>query len=382
MNKVSYKLVFDRKHIATKTHEAPVQLEITLNRKRRYFSTGVRLLAGQWSKDCVVKGRKDAVALNHKLAVFMQTMSELVFQCDSKRELLTFEKIESVLEFKTTSDSPECTFLDFMQNRIVHRQVVSATKERHYCILRALKKFGKIKRFEDINTANIMEWDRYAHTKCKLPSSIYNYHKILKIYIREAVALQHIARNPYDTIRIARKSPSNIKYLTKAELAKLENKEITNESLCRVRDTFLFCCYTGLSYSDLVAFDFSKAEEIDGMYRIKGNRKKTGVEYNIALIDKAMNILRKYNYHLPVISNQKYNAYLKVLGAFCEIRKPITSHVARHTFATTITLANGVRMEVVSKMLGHSNINTTQLYAKICQPEIDSEFNRLNQLLR
>jgi site-specific recombinase XerD len=94
-----------------------------------------------------------------------------------------------------------------------------------------------------------------------------------------------------------------------------------------------------------------------------------------------MDILRKYDFKLPIISNQKYNSYLKVLGAFCNLKKRVTSHVARHTFATTVTLANGVRIEVISKMLGHTNIKTTQIYAKVCQPEVDNEFNRLNKIL-
>ena len=117
------------------------------------------------------------------------------------------------------------------------------------------------------------------------------------------------------------------------------------------------------------------------MYRIRDERIKTGTPYNISLMDKVMNILKKYEFKLPVISNQKYNSYLKILGAFCEIKKKLTSHVARHTFATTIALANGVRIEVISKMLGHTNIQTTQLYAHIYQAEVDKEFERLNNIV-
>lgn len=144
---------------------------------------------------------------------------------------------------------------------------------------------------------------------------------------------------------------------------------------------FLFCCYTGLAYADLAKFDFNDAVYTDGMYRIRDCRQKTGTMYNISLVSKAMAIMERYNYKLPVISNQKYNAYLKVIGSSCEIKKRLTSHVARHTFATTVTLGNGVRIEVVSKMLGHTNIQTTQIYAKIFQEEVDSEFNRLNKIV-
>ena len=151
--------------------------------------------------------------------------------------------------------------------------------------------------------------------------------------------------------------------------------------LNRVRDLFLFCCYTGLAYADLAIFNFKDAIMTDGMYRIRDERIKTGTPYNISLMDKVMNILKKYEFKLPVISNQKYNSYLKILGAFCEIKKKLTSHVARHTFATTVTLAQGVPLETVSKMLGHKHITTTQIYAKITNDKIGQDMAALSEKL-
>ena len=212
-------------------------------------------------------------------------------------------------------------------------------------------------------------------------SPVYNYHKILKVFVREAYAAHLISENPYQNFKLDRGKRVARKFLTKEELAKLETKQIDDMCLNRVRDLFLFCCYTGLAYADLAIFNFKDAIMTDGMYRIRDERIKTGTPYNISLMDKVMNILKKYEFKLPVISNQKYNSYLKILGAFCEIKKKLTSHVARHTFATTIALANGVRIEVISKMLGHTNIQTTQLYAHIYQAEVDKEFERLNNIV-
>ena len=182
-------------------------------------------------------------------------------------------------------------------------------------------------------------------------------------------------------MKLDRGNSDKRKFLSKDELKAVELTPIPVPCIERVRDIFLFCCYTGLAYSDLAKFDFNEAKLEGGMYRIRDFRKKTGTPYYISLMDKAMAILRKYDLKLPIISLQKYNSYLKVLGAFCKLKTPLTSHVARHTFATTVTLANGVRIEVISKMLGHTNIQTTQIYAKICQSEVNNEFDRLNNIV-
>ena len=181
------------------------------------------------------------------------------------------------------------------------------------------------------------------------------------MFVREAYAAHLISENPYQNFKLDRGKRVARKFLTKEELTKLETKQIDDMCLNRVRDLFLFCCYTGLAYADLAIFNFKDAIMTDGMYRIRDERIKTGTPYNISLMDKVMNILKKYE--------------------FCEIKKKLTSHVARHTFATTVALANGVRIEVISKMLGHTNIQTTQLYAHIYQAEVDKEFERLNNIV-
>lgn len=379
MNNVSVRLVFDRKHTATKKHQASVQMEVTHQSKRKFISTGIRLYSDQWSKDSKVKNHPQSVLFNQQIADQMADIYEFAHELQTKGLPFSFERLSEHLKGATVGT--ENSFLDFMRRRIEERHISEATKKHHRCILRALEEFGLIKAFADINWQNIKRWDEFSHTRCKLQSSAYNYHKTLKIYVREAYASQLIATNPYSNIKLDRGNQNTRKFLTKEELARLESKVINNTSLAKVRDLFVFCCYTGLAYSDLAKFNFKDAEKSGGMYRIRDCRKKTGTEYNITLMDKAMAILTKYSFSLPVISNQRYNSYLKVLGAFCEVKKHLTSHVARHTFATTVTMANGVRIEVISKMLGHTNIQTTQIYAKICQAEVDHEFDRLNGLL-
>ena len=176
------------------------------------------------------------------------------------------------------------------------------------------------------------------------------------------------------------------------ELNRIATKKFTSERLKQIRDVFLFCCYTGLAFADVEKL---KASEIgigiDGSKWIFTNRQKTDTLSRIPLLPVAINIIEKYKDHpscinsqkvLPVLSNQKYNDYLKEIAGICDINKKMTSHTARHTFATTVTLSNGVPMESVSKMLGHKNIKTTQHYAKVLDRKLRDDMNVLRKKIQ
>ena len=380
MNNVSVRAVFDRKNKATKNHQGLVQLEVMYQRKRKYLGTGIKLYSDQWGKDSNVKNHPQSSVLNRKLDCMISSIHDFVYQLDCKGELFSFEKFDQRFCQDTLGDPT--SFIQFALKRLSIRKIAESTKTKHIGVINALEEFGLIKKFEDITLKNIKLFDDYVRKRCNKQSSVYNYHKTIKMFVREAIALQLLDLDPYLTFKTERGKNESIRYLTAEELKSIEETEIVDGCLSRVRDMFVFCCYTGMAYVDLCNFDFNKdATLVDGMYRVISYRQKTGTEYNISLLDKPMNILKKYGFKLPVISNQKYNMYLKAVGAICGIKKRITTHVARHTFATTVTLANGVRVETVSKMLGHTNIKTTQVYAKICQKEVDGEFNRLNDIL-
>ena len=172
-------------------------------------------------------------------------------------------------------------------------------------------------------------------------------------------------------------------YLTKEDLQQISDKQFSNVRLSQVRDIFLFSCYTGLAYADVKKL---KREEIsiglDGQKWIFTSRQKTDTASRIPLLPTALQLMQKYENHpecadlgklLPVVSNQKMNSYLKEIADVCNIDKELTFHIAGHTFATTITLANGVSIESVSKMLGHTNIRTTQHYAKILDSKVGED---------
>jgi integrase len=215
------------------------------------------------------------------------------------------------------------------------------------------------------------------------------YIKCLKKVINMSLDYEYIDHDPFAKYKI-RLEKTEREFLSKEELKSLREKEFSIRRLDQVRDVFVFCCFTGLAFVDV---ENLKRENI-----IKGNddelwlkifRQKTKSKSQVPLLPASQEILEKYNYLekdfdetiLPVPSNQKMNAYLKEIADICEIRKILTSHMGRHTFATTVTLSNDVPMETVSAMLGHKSIRTTQIYAKVIEDKVSRDMAKLKDII-
>ena len=167
----------------------------------------------------------------------------------------------------------------------------------------------------------------------------------------------------------------------------IKSRSINSNQIEIVRDLFLFSCYTGLAYSDAEKLTPDDITGESGERWIKIRRNKTGQETVIMLLPKALEIIEKYKgvkkgKLLPYISNQRMNSYLKEIATLSGVKQELTTHIARHTFATTITLMNGVSLEVVQKMLGHSSIKTTEIYAKIVNERIRNEMSELREKIK
>ncbi|MBU0488197.1 MAG: site-specific integrase [Bacteroidetes bacterium] len=210
--------------------------------------------------------------------------------------------------------------------------------------------------------------------------------KILKKVIRIANANGWIKTDPFVSFKLTPKKVDK-GYLTEEEISRMQNYHFKIERLEQVRDVFLFGCFTGLSYTDLK--DLRPDNVIvgnDGKLWIHSNRAKTGSSCHIPLLPPAQTIIEKYKSSphcqikhvlLPVYSNQKQNAYLKEIADVCGIEKNLSTHLARHTFATTVTLNNDVPIETVSKMLGHSSIKMTQIYARLLDKKVGQDMSKL-----
>jgi site-specific recombinase XerD len=206
----------------------------------------------------------------------------------------------------------------------------------------------------------------YQRTVEKLKSnSAYKNIKHLYRVIKICILNKWLIDNPFKDFPCKYKNPIR-PYLTETEIQLIYNHVFPTDKLTRVRDLFMVQVYTGLSYADISNLTTENIEiGVNGKEWIIINRHKTGERSAIPLLPVALEIFKKYDYKLPYYSNQKFNEYLKDISKACGIIKKLTTHIGRHTFATTICLSHGVPIETVSKLLGHSSLVTTQIYAKV-----------------
>ena len=372
------RLVFDRKKTASKKTEGLVQIEVKFDKKNKYLSTGIKLYSDQW-KNGQATNRLDYIEMNNQMENQIKNIRSFVNSLIDNNEPFSFDKLDEFLNQREKSD----LFIDFIRERMDAKYEKENTIKSHNGLINALDNFGKIKYFSDLTPSNIKLFDDYTRKRVNTQSSIYNYHKRLKVYVREAFFMGLIKKNPYDGFKLSKGEQGiSIKYLEPDELKQLEKTEIYDESTSNAKDCFLFGCYTGLSYADLKKFNWeTDVITRNGKYFIEDVRQKTGTSYKIQILTKAYAILEKHNFVLPITCNVTYNKSLKVVSSCAKLGKPLTSHMARHTFAV-FALNNGVRIEVVSKMLAHTDIKTTQIYAKILQKEVESGFDLLEEKLK
>lgn len=368
------RFVFDRKKVATKDKKGLVQIEICSQRKRKWIGTGVKVYADQWDDKKKIVRSNQSVQLNLRLDSMMSNLMEYVNSLIHRKIPFDFESLDIYLKNSTEDNS----FIEFVSNRIEERNDISeGTKKHHRVFVRVLKEFGRIIYFHDLTNINITLFDEFLRGRGLKDTTLYNYHKFNKVYINEAIRFGLLSESPYKGFKLNRGKSDSRKYLTLEELMRLKDCYISDLKVNKARDLFLFQCYTGLSYADMYKFDFEKdVVEREGKYVIADRRQKTKEDYFIVLLSPAISILQKYGYKLPLLSNQKYNDYIKVAASYAKIEKNLSSHAARHTFAV-FALNNGVPIEIVSKMLGHTNIKTTQLYAKILNTEVERGFDIL-----
>jgi site-specific recombinase XerD len=252
------------------------------------------------------------------------------------------------------------------------------------------KEYGKTDiEINQLNHAFITGFEFYLKSACKITGvSAAKYIKHHKKIVNLCIANNWLTKNPFINFKSTAKAKERT-FLSQEELDNIANRKLSVERLAQVRDIFVFCCYTGLSYADVQKLKRSEIGiGVDGEKWVFTSRQKTDTSSRIPLLPVTLKILDHYkdNPHcenkgllLPVLSNQKMNAYLKEIADLCNINKHLTFHLTRHTFATTVTLSNGVPIETVSKMLGHTNIKTTQHYAKTLDVKVSQDMAALKE---
>lgn len=373
--------VYNRHRNATPAKKASVEIRITHNYKQKYISTGVMLYPHQWRND-KIDNCPDIMQISKMLEKKLHDVRQAICDMISEGHM----DISSIPERIGRLGTSHLTFLDFCKQRAEIRKYGKRadTQERYNRFIRLFTDWGGISEFRDINESSIIAYDHYLCSKgMKAYSKWNNYHRFLNSFIMDAIDEGHLKRNPYRWVSIERDKHSRgiERSLTPGEFRKLRTATMPTDSITKVRDVFVFQAYTCLSYSDLRDFDYRMIQEVRGMNVYVGNRRKTGRAFTIPLLSPAMEILHKYGGRLPVISNVKYNEYLKIVAQAAGIDKPVSSHWARHTGAT-ILLNEGVPMQVVSKICGHSSTKITEkVYAKLLDETVVDAIQEIQENL-
>ncbi len=381
----------------------PLYVRITIDGKRTEFSSKKFINPKQWDpKMMKMKGSsEEARTINSYLETIKSKVNQTQIILEYQEEPITLEKFMSAYLGKKSEK--ERTLIPIFQDHnkrvksLIGVEYSAGTYERYQVSLKHTQDFIQHQygiqdiALHKINHTFIADYDFYLRTErnCSNNTTV-KYIKNFKKIIRICIANGWIIQDPFLHYKTKLQEVER-EVLTQEELQKLIDKTFSIERLELVRDIFLFSCYTGLAYIDVKQLtEANLVKGIDGQLWISTHRQKTDSPSKIPLLDNAQYIINKYADHpksgnentlMPILSNQKMNAYLKEIADICGIKKELTYHSARHTFATTVTLSNGVPIETVSKMLGHTSIRTTQHYAKITDRKVANDMQNLKTIL-
>lgn len=385
------RLVFDRKHVATKEKKGLVQLEVLYLRRRKWISTGIKVYADQWSDRNYVVRAMDSIALNDRLVNFKSKVDDWINELISEDRIFTWDALEEMLSSVSINTKQKETFLQYVERRIDERNdITESTKKNHRKLIASLEKFGRIVSFSDLTRANIADYYNYLQgivitkpdgsTHTMMQQTVYSYMKFLKVYINDAIKHDIMRDSPMLGLKIKRGESEQGKWLSVEELQRIEVYKPTSMSMQQVKDLFLVQCYSGLAYADLMNLSTSKIEDVDGVMTLSGERVKTHEPYFTAVLPALKVILEKYNYKLPKLTQQPYNLRLKILADAVGIDKPLASHWGRRTCGM-LMLNKGYPIEIVAKVLGHSDVRTTQkAYAHILNKTVVEAFKKIEKL--
>ena len=373
---------------------SPIEASISTNGERVYFSTGKQVRNIDWNKEKQsVKGKnEDALLINGYLTQLRNKIYQKEVELIQKGYLITASLLKEATLDKVDALN-EKTLIGILEEHnaerktMVGKTVAPATYWVFEYTGRLLREFIKSKYgredlyLREINLGFIQGLHSFLLGEKKMGQNSSTKHlKFLKKLLNLAVSNSYISYNPVNAYKVERE-PVEIDYLDEEELRKVINFDTPIPRFERAKDMFLFGCFTGLSYIDIKTLS-SEHFEKDGTGRIwiKKRRVKTGVLSRIPLLPIAKLILDKYkggDKLLPIQDPADVNKYLKDIAILCNIKKRITFHTSRHTFATTVTLSNNISLEVVSKMLGHTNTRMTTHYAKLMDKCIGEQMDKL-----
>lgn len=394
---ITLSLVYDHRARTPKGEEGPVEVRVTVNRKPYYINTGVRVCKNRFVAGTIkdTKDMNDADILNERLRTITAFVEQEVNKClDERKEIDVADIRRKVwsLGVATDGNGEDTSLIDWIKERAKLLSVSKGTRMKYFTLCNKMLEYGKITRWQDLSVESIYDFDTWLHQQdVRLSENQLNagleprkmgdtgvsaYHKSLRAMLNRALKMGKIQANPYDRLRgeFKHSKRETTEYLTEDQMQKiLDIEPVQGSQVDMARDLFIFQMYTGLAYVDTQRFDATQYREVDGKWKFIGERVKTGVPYVSMLLPPVVEVLKKYDWHVPKMNNQKYNQLLKAIGMVIGIEH-LHSHMGRHTFGTWM-LSNGAKIENVSRMMGHTNITQTQRYAKVLAKDVYDDFD-------
>ena len=403
-NRSTFSLIFWVCSSRIKNNQVPVYARITVNGKRANISIQRRVNSTDWdAARGIMRGTRQESKLLNK---YLDQVRSKIYT--AYEDLLSENKMVTAQAIKNRYLGADKFYRSlqelFEYHNEISRHSISAHTLRHYKVTQGyLQKFLRAKfnledfRLIDLNFSFIKDFEFFIksyqptdHQRKMGHNTAMKHLQRLRKMVTMAYHHEWIPKDPF-----VRFKSSYVKkrreFLTREDFQSIEDFQSSINRLNIVKDIFLFSCYTGLSYIDITKLTMDNiGMDFDGNQWIETERQKTKTALKIPLLNQARDILKRYQGHpktvhsktlLPRYSNQKLNSYLKEIADFCGIKKHLTFHIARHTFATTITLTNGVPIETVSKLLGHTKLATTQIYARVVDKKVKDDMAMLNAKL-
>ncbi len=401
MKRVTFKILFVVKQSRThKNGYTPVYLRVTVNGQRSEISVNLKVKPANWN---TIAGKstgnsREDQEINHRLDTIRMRIMQIYREMELDKEEISAKKI--IDQYLGRNNKPTIMLLEVFQEhnqrcrQLIGKDIAAATVTRYETSLKHTSNFVQFSYnkedipIEEVNHKFITDYEFYLKTQRNCShNTTTKYLKNFKKIIRIALANDYINKDPFANIKFTLEEVER-EFLEDSEIQRIMDKEITIERLSQVRDIFVFSIFTGLAFSDLKGLTSEHiATDNNGALWIRKKRQKTNNMCNIPLLDVPKQILEKYKNHpvciqkktlLPVLCNQKMNAYLKELADICAITKQISTHTGRHSFGTSVALANGVSIENVAKMLGHSDTKMTRHYAKVLDKSIMRDMKEVN----
>jgi site-specific recombinase XerD len=383
--KKNVKVIFDRRKTAEKTGTGFIDICVYLKAGERKYEIVATATPEDWETISLGKEIQAKVKHYEQIINAMQILGEEMTIANFNNHVFASEvkgsKNDDNKHMYKGTDLRQ-SFVEFVEDYLSKEPLRDGTRRHMIVVIDSLKRSKILQTLEDLTPVNLIKYDEYLHAQGnKTLTTIYNYHKKIHKYTKILWRREMIESDPYNHVQFKHGRYKERVPLTEEELLTMRQANLSPK-LERVRDLFVFMAYTGVAYADMCNFNFeTMAEKHGATYFINSARVKTGSKFYTPILPPAMDVLKKYNFKLPIITNQKLNDYLHVIQEKLNIHKELTCHVARHSFATML-LTHDFTLEKTGRALGHKDLKTTQVYAKILPKTIVQQTENLLSVIK